>query len=351
MNSDFRGDPSSALLEVLDHEQNFAFNDHYLDIDYDLSQVFFLTTANSLGDIPPALRDRMEIIEISGYTELEKLQIAKSHLVIKQAGINGLVPQDLVINDDVMMFLIRHYTREAGVRGLERQISAICRKVAKSLKLENEPPPFHITEEKLKDFFGPEKFTFSLAEQEDLTGVATGLAWTQAGGDILSIETAIMPGKGNVIVTGKLGEVMQESAKAAMSYARSKSKDLGFDINFYEANDFHIHVPEGATPKDGPSAGITICASIVSAILGKPIDRFLGMTGEITLRGRVLPIGGLREKSIAAHRSGLKKILFPKENEKDLKDIPESVRAELLFIPVSHMDEVLEYAFSGKLKK
>jgi ATP-dependent Lon protease len=344
MSMDFRGDPSSALLEVLDPEQNFSFNDHYLDLDYDLSQVFFLTTANSLNDIPVPLQDRMEIIEIPGYTELEKLEIAKKHLIEKQASMNGLKVEDLEISDNSTLMLIRNYTREAGVRNLERRIAGICRKTAKEWKLDDKQPPFKISKTTIKKFFGPEKFTFSLAEKKDLIGVATGLAWTQAGGDILSIETAVMPGKGNVTVTGKLGDVMQESAKAAMSYARSRSDSLGIDSSFYDSKDIHIHVPEGATPKDGPSAGITICTSIVSALTGKPVNRILGMTGEITLRGRVLAIGGIREKAIAAHRSGVKKIIFPKENEKDLKDIPESVKSEVELIPVSHMDEVLKHA-------
>lgn len=348
MSMDFRGDPSSALLEVLDPEQNFSFNDHYLDLDYDLSQVFFLTTANSLNDIPAPLQDRMEIIEIPGYTELEKLEIAKRHLVAKQAKMNGIKPEDIEISDNSILMLIRNYTREAGVRNLERRIAGICRKTAKEWKLEDKQPPFKVSKKTIKRFFGPEKFTYSHAEKKDLVGVATGLAWTQAGGDILSIETAVMKGKGSVTVTGKLGEVMQESAKAAMSYARSRSEELGFDSEFYSSKDVHIHVPEGATPKDGPSAGITICTSIVSALTGKPVDRNLGMTGEITLRGRVLGIGGIREKAIAAHRSGVKKILFPKENEKDLKDIPDSVKEALELVPVSHMDEVLEHALIEK---
>jgi ATP-dependent Lon protease len=351
MSMDFRGDPSSALLEVLDPEQNFSFNDHYLDLDYDLSQVFFLTTANFLNDIPVPLQDRMEIIQISGYTELEKLEIAKKHLISKQCEINGFSPEDIGLSDNAILMLIRNYTREAGVRNLERKIAGVLRKTAKIMRLEDKKPPFSITKNTIKKYFGAEKFTFSFAEKKDLTGVATGLAWTQAGGDILSIETAVMPGKGNVTVTGKLGEVMQESAKAAMSYARSKSSGLGIASEFYSENDIHIHVPEGATPKDGPSAGITICTSIVSAITGNPVKRDVGMTGEITLRGRVLPIGGLREKSIAAHRSGIKKILFPKENEKDLKDIPKSVLAGIEFVAVSHMDEVLEHAIVKKGKK
>ncbi|MDY0131230.1 MAG: endopeptidase La [Desulforegulaceae bacterium] len=344
MSMDFRGDPSSALLEVLDPEQNFSFNDHYLDLDYDLSQVFFLTTANFLNDIPVPLQDRMEIIQISGYTELEKLEIAKNHLFAKQLEANGFSEEDITLSDNSLLMLIRNYTREAGVRNLERKIAGVLRKTAKIMLLEDKVPPFNITKNTIKKYFGSEKFTYSLAEKKDLVGVATGLAWTQTGGDILSIETAVMPGKGNVTVTGKLGEVMQESAKAAMSYARSKSSVLGINSEFYSDNDIHIHVPEGATPKDGPSAGITICTSIVSAITGKPVKRDLGMTGEITLRGRVLSIGGLREKSIAAHRSGIKTILFPKENEKDLKDIPKSVLSGIKFFPVSHMDEVLSHS-------
>jgi ATP-dependent Lon protease len=344
MSMDFRGDPSSALLEVLDPEQNFSFNDHYLDLDYDLSGVFFLTTANSLNEIPSPLRDRMEIIEIPGYTELEKLEIAKLHLVSKQTKLNGLGDEDIQISDNSLLMLIRNYTREAGVRSLERKIAGICRKTAKRMKIDGDNPPFRINKNTIKKYFGPEKFTYSLAEKSDLTGVATGLAWTQAGGDILSIETIIMPGKGNVTVTGKLGEVMQESAKAAISYARSRSDVLGIDKDFYTENDVHIHVPEGATPKDGPSAGITICTSVISAITKRPVKRTLAMTGEITLRGRVLAIGGIREKSIAAHRSGIRQIVFPKENEKDLKDIPVSVKNSIEFIPVSHMDEVLDCA-------
>ncbi|MDY0360849.1 MAG: endopeptidase La [Desulforegulaceae bacterium] len=349
MSMDFRGDPSSALLEVLDPEQNFSFNDHYLDLDYDLSQVFFLTTANFLNDIPVPLQDRMEIIQISGYTELEKLEIAKKHLVSKQAEINGFSDDEITLSDNALMMLIRNYTREAGVRNLERKIAGVLRKTAKIKRLEDKKPPFNVTKNTIKKYFGPEKFTYSLAEKLDLIGVATGLAWTQAGGDILLIETAVMPGKGNVTVTGKLGDVMQESAKAAMSYARSKSERLGVKAEFYSENDIHIHVPEGATPKDGPSAGITICTSIISAITGNPVKREVGMTGEITLRGRVLPIGGLREKSIAAHRSGIKRIIFPKDNEKDLKDIPKSVLSSIEFVSVSHMDEVLKYALADRI--
>jgi ATP-dependent Lon protease len=349
MSMDFRGDPSSALLEVLDPEQNFSFNDHYLDLDYDLSQVFFLTTANFLNDIPVPLQDRMEIIQISGYTELEKLEIAKRHLVSKQAEINGFSDDEITLSDNALMMLIRNYTREAGVRNLERKIAGVLRKTAKIKRLEDKKPPFNVTKNTIKKYFGPEKFTYSLAEKLDLIGVATGLAWTQAGGDILLIETAVMPGKGNVTVTGKIGDVMQESAKAAMSYARSKSEKLGVKAEFYSENDIHIHVPEGATPKDGPSAGITICTSIISAITGNPVKREVGMTGEITLRGRVLPIGGLREKSIAAHRSGIKRIIFPKDNEKDLKDIPKSVLSSIEFVSVSHMDEVLKYALADRI--
>ncbi len=347
MSSDFRGDPSAAMLEVLDPEQNHNFSDHYIEEPYDLSKVMFIATANNLSTIPGPLLDRMEIISIAGYTELEKLHIAKEHLLHKQMKEHGLSKSNLQLREDALLKLIRMYTREAGVRNLERQIATICRKSARIIVAE-EQSKIILTEKKLEEFLGKPKFRYGQAEFEDQIGVATGLAYTAFGGDILSIEVSINPGKGKLILTGKLGDVMKESAQAAFSYIRSRAEELKIDPEFNEKNDIHIHVPEGAVPKDGPSAGITMATALVSALTGRAVRREVGMTGEITLRGRVLPIGGLKEKSLSAHRAGLKTIIIPKENEKDLDDIPESVREDLNYILVSHLDEVLKHALVGE---
>ncbi|KKK38269.1 peptidase [Mesobacillus campisalis] len=345
MSSDFRGDPSSAMLEVLDPEQNHNFSDHYIEETYDLSKVMFIATANNLSTVPGPLLDRMEIITIAGYTELEKLHIAKDHLLPRQVRDHGLSKSQLQIRDDAFLQIIRHYTREAGVRSLERQLASICRKTARIIVSE-EKKRVVINDKNVVDFLGKPKFRYGEAEMEDQIGVATGLAYTTVGGDTLQIEVSLSAGKGKLVLTGKLGDVMKESAQAAFSYVRSKAKELGIDEDFHEKLDIHIHVPEGATPKDGPSAGITIATALVSALSGRPIRREVGMTGEITLRGRVLPIGGLKEKTLSAHRAGLTKIILPKDNEKDIDDIPESVRNALQFVLVSHVDEVLSHALA-----
>lgn len=343
MSNDFRGDPSAAMLEVLDPEQNHSFSDHYIEETYDLSKVMFIATANNLSTIPGPLRDRMEIITIAGYTELEKLYIAKDHLLPKQVKEHGLSKGVLQIRDDAITKIIRYYTREAGVRSLERQLATICRKTAKII-VSGAKKKVIVTEKSVEEFLGKTIFRYGQAELEDQVGVATGLAYTTVGGDTLQIEVSLAPGKGKLVLTGKLGDVMKESAQAAFSYIRSKASELNIDENFHEKHDIHIHVPEGAVPKDGPSAGITIATALVSALTGIPIRREVGMTGEITLRGRVLPIGGLKEKTLSAHRAGLTKIICPKDNEKDIDEIPESVREELTFVLVSHVDEVLKHA-------
>ncbi|WP_270179486.1 endopeptidase La [Alkalihalobacillus sp. CinArs1] len=349
MSNDFRGDPSAAMLEVLDPQQNNSFSDHYIEEPYDLSKVMFVTTANNLATVPAPLLDRMEVIQIAGYTEIEKVNIAKSYLLPRQLKEHGLKKSNLQIRDESLTKLVRHYTREAGVRNLERQIATVCRKAAK-LIVSGEKKRVVVTEKMLEELLGHPKFRYGEAEAEDQVGTATGLAYTTAGGDTLAIEVSLSPGKGKLILTGKLGDVMKESAQAAFSYIRSRSKELSIDPAFHENNDIHIHVPEGATPKDGPSAGITIATALVSALTGKAVRRDVGMTGEITLRGRVLPIGGLKEKSLSAHRAGLTTIIMPKENEKDLEDIPESIRNDLTFLPVSHLDEVLKTALVGEKK-
>jgi ATP-dependent Lon protease len=341
MSTDFRGDPSAALLEVLDPEQNFSFNDHYLDVDYDLSEVFFITTANTLYSIPPPLQDRMEIIRLPGYTEPEKMQIARQFLIRKQTEANGLTPDNLTITDNALLTIIRKYTREAGVRNLEREIATICRKVAKEIVRQGRETRIEIGAASVAKYLGVPKFRYGETEDKDEIGITTGLAWTEFGGELLLTEVVLMPGKGKLIITGKLGEVMQESAQAALSYVRSRAERLGLPRHFYQKMDIHIHIPEGAIPKDGPSAGITIATSIVSALLKKPVRRKVAMTGEITLRGRVLPIGGLKEKIIAAHRGKVKTIIIPKDNEKDLKEIPLKILRSLEIIPVENMDEVL----------
>ena len=349
MSNDFRGDPSSALLEVLDPEQNHNFSDHYIEETYDLSKVMFVATANNLATIPGPLRDRMEIIQIAGYTELEKLEIAKRHLLLRQLENHGLQKGNLQIRDDALTAIIRLYTREAGVRNLEREIASICRKAAR-IVVSGEKKRVVVTAKTLEEFLGKPRFRYGQAETEDQVGVATGLAYTTVGGDTLAIEVSLSPGKGRLVLTGKLGDVMKESAQAAFSYVRSNAEKLGIDEKFYEKHDIHIHVPEGAVPKDGPSAGITIATALVSALTGKPVRREVGMTGEITLRGRVLPIGGLKEKSLSAHRAGLTKILIPHDNERDIEDIPDSVQEELDIVLVSHVDQVLEHALVGEVK-
>ncbi len=347
MSNDFRGDPSSAMLEVLDPEQNRTFSDHYIEETYDLSKVMFIATANDLGTIPGPLRDRMEIITIAGYTELEKIHIAKDHLLPKQIEEHGLTRSQLQLKEDAIKAIVRYYTREAGVRELERQLASICRKAAKII-VAGERKRVIVTENNLEELLGKKKYRYGQAELEDQVGVATGLAYTTVGGDTLQIEVSLTPGKGKLILTGKLGDVMKESAQAAFSYVRSKADELKFPDDFYEKYDVHIHVPEGAVPKDGPSAGITIATALVSALTGRPIRREVGMTGEITLRGRVLPIGGLKEKSLSAHRAGLTTVILPKDNEKDIDEIPDSVKSDLTFIPVTHMDEVLGKALMGE---
>ncbi|MCJ8007011.1 ATP-dependent Lon protease [Lederbergia wuyishanensis] len=349
MSNDFRGDPSSAMLEVLDPAQNSTFSDHYIEETYDLSKVMFLATANDLATIPGPLRDRMEIITIAGYTEMEKIHIAKEHLLPRQIREHGLTKNQLQMRDEAIKHLVRYYTREAGVRELERQLASICRKAAKII-VSGERKRVIVTDTYLQEILGKKKYSYGQAELEDQVGVATGLAYTAVGGDTLQIEVSIAPGKGKLVLTGKLGDVMKESAQAAFSYVRSKAEELNLDKDFHESCDIHIHVPEGAVPKDGPSAGITIATALVSALTGIPIRKEVGMTGEITLRGRVLPIGGLKEKTLSAHRAGLTTIILPKDNEKDIDDIPESVRGDLKFVPVSHMDEVLETALTGEHK-
>lgn len=346
MSNDFRGDPSAAMLEVLDPEQNSTFSDHFIEEPYDLSNVLFIATANDLSTIPGPLLDRMEIISIAGYTEIEKAEIVKNHLIPKQLAEHGLKKAQVIFKDEAVLDLIRYYTREAGVRGLERQVASVCRKVAKII-VSGEKKRVTINSKSLEEFLGKHRYRYGQAETENQIGVATGLAYTTVGGDTLQIEVSLTPGKGKLQLTGKLGDVMKESAQTALSYVRSKTKELGVDAEYFETHDIHIHVPEGAVPKDGPSAGITMATAITSAILDRPIRREVGMTGEITLRGRVLPIGGLKEKSLSAHRAGLTTIICPKDNERDIEDIPEIVREQLTFKLVSSADEVLALALDG----
>jgi len=347
--NDYRGDPSSALLEALDPEQNAAFNDHYLEVDYDLSDVMFVTTANTLNILPPLL-DRMEVIRIPGYTEDEKINIADKFLLPKQIKENGIKKGELEVINGTIKEIIRNYTREAGVRNLEREISKISRKVVKKI-INNEEEKVTVNDKNILDYLGVKRFKYGEVETEDRIGIVTGLAWTEFGGEILKIETVHMPGKGRMLITGKLGDVMQESVKAAKSFVRSKSLEYGIIPPLFEKNDFHIHVPEGATPKDGPSAGIGMVTSIVSSITNNPVDREIAMTGEVTLTGQVLSIGGLKEKLLAAHRAGIKKLIIPKDNEKDLIDIPQKVKDDIKFFTVETVDEVLKIALKNKLKR
>ena len=346
MTSDFRGDPASALLEVLDPEQNFSFNDHFLDLDYDLSKVMFITTANSSHAIPRPLLDRMELVRLEGYTEHEKLAIAREYLVPKQAGANGLAGKGVTLSDAALLEIIRRYTKEAGVRNLEREVGSVCRKIAFAL-VEGGRLRRTVQPKLIEGYLGPPRYKHGMAGSEDAVGLVTGLAWTEVGGELLNIEVVSLPGKGKLTVTGKLGEVMQESAQAAMTYVRSRGELLGFAKDFYQHLDIHIHVPEGAIPKDGPSAGITMACALTSALTRRPVRRDIAMTGEITLRGAVLPIGGLKEKLLAAGRGGIRTVLIPKENEKDLAEVPKEITAGLTIHPVSHMDEVLGHALLG----
>lgn len=348
MSTDFRGDPSSALLEVLDPEQNNTFNDHYLDLDYDLSKVMFITTANTLYSIPLPLQDRMEVIRLPGYTEEEKLNIAKKYLLPKEMEAHGLTDKNIEVPEASIRTVVRRYTKEAGVRNLEREMATICRKVAKEIATKGRDKKVRVTAKTLEKFLGVPKYRFGLAEEKDEVGLVNGLAWTEFGGELLTTEVTVMPGKGKLIVTGKLGDVMQESAQAAMSFVRSRAMRLGFEKDFYQRIDIHIHVPEGAIPKDGPSAGITMATALISALTRIPVKKDVAMTGEITLRGKVLPIGGLKEKMLAAHRGGIRNIIIPKENEKDLKDIPKKILSNLKVYPVESTDEVLKVALALK---
>ncbi|MEC7487974.1 MAG: endopeptidase La [Pseudomonadota bacterium] len=343
LGADWRGDPTSALLEVLDPEQNNTFADHYLEVDYDLSDVMFVTTANTLR-MPQPLLDRMEVIHLAGYTEDEKMQIAKRHLIEKQVRLHGLKKNEWSISDDALRDLVRLYTREAGVRNLEREIANLARKAVKELATQADRQFIRVTRRNIEKFAGVPRYRFGEMETEDLVGVTTGLAWTEVGGELLSIEALLMPGKGNISQTGKLGDVMQESVQAARSYVRSRLAVFGISPKFFDKRDIHVHVPEGATPKDGPSAGVAMCTSIVSTLSGIPVRRDIAMTGEVTLRGRVLPIGGLKEKLLVAHRGGISTVLIPKENEKDLAEIPDNVKRGLEIVPVSTVDEVLSVA-------
>jgi ATP-dependent Lon protease len=346
MSMDFRGDPSAALLEVLDPEQNSTFQDHYLDMEYDLSQVMFIATANVLHTIPQPLQDRMETLRLPGYTEYEKSEIARRFLIPKQVEANGLKTQHLVFTEDGIRGLIRHYTREAGVRNLEREISAVCRKVTRAVVKNSAKDGVKITEENLVDYIGIPKYRSNRHESKDEVGFVTGLAWTEVGGEILATEATLMEGKGQLTLTGKLGDVMQESAQAAMSYVRSRAQLFGIPKDFYRRLDLHIHVPEGAIPKDGPSAGITMATSLVSALTQIAVRGDVAMTGEITLRGKVLPIGGVKEKLLAAHRAGIKTIVLPQDNQKDLADIPANIKDEFTVHLVENMDEVLKIALT-----
>jgi ATP-dependent Lon protease len=345
MSTDFRGDPASALLEVLDPEQNHAFNDHFLDVDYDLSRVMFVTTANSIHSIPRPLLDRLEVIRVEGYTEQEKLAIAQRYLVGKQIAAHGLAEENTIFTEKALLEIIRFYTREAGVRSLEREIASMCRKIA-FRSASGKARRFMLRPRQVREFLGVHRFNHGSIEERDSVGLVNGLAWTETGGELLAVEAAVLPGKGKLTITGKLGEVMQESAHAAVTYARSRSSLLGLDRDFFQAVEIHIHVPEGAIPKDGPSAGITMATAVISALSGRSVRRSCAMTGEVTLRGRILPIGGLKEKILAAKRGGIKTVIIPRANEKELQEIPQDVFAGVRIICASHMDEVLEKALN-----
>jgi ATP-dependent Lon protease len=347
MGMDFRGDPSSALLEVLDPEQNNTFVDHYIEVEYDLSDIMFVATANTLN-IPPALLDRMEVIQLSGYTEDEKLNIAKRYLLTKQMKNHGLKENELAVSNSALQDIARYYTREAGVRAMEREISKICRKAVKAMLLKKEKNKVIVTSRNIEKFLGVRRFTYGVAEEKNQVGQVTGLAWTEVGGELLTIEAVVLPGKGKTITTGKLGEVMQESIQAALSVVRGRSHLLGIPEDFYQKNDIHIHLPEGATPKDGPSAGIGICVAMVSVLTNIAVKADVAMTGEITLRGEVLPIGGLKEKLLAAHRGGIKTVIIPEKNVKDLTDIPLNVRSQLKIYPLKWIDQVFDIALEHK---
>jgi ATP-dependent Lon protease len=347
MGMDFRGDPSSALLEVLDPEQNHTFVDHYVEVEYDLSDVMFVATSNSMN-IPAPLLDRMEVIHVSSYTEDEKVNIATRYLLPKAIKNSGLKPEEIAVSESAIRDILRYYTREAGVRSLERELSKICRKVVKSLLLKGREAKVTVNARNLDKYLGVRRYSYGIAEKNNQVGQVTGLAWTEVGGELLTIETAVLPGKGKTTTTGKLGEVMQESIQAALSVVRSRARKLGISESFYEKNDLHIHLPEGATPKDGPSAGIGICTAMVSALTGIPVRADVAMTGEITLRGEVLPIGGLKEKLLAAQRGGIKVVLIPEENVKDLVEIPDNVKNKLDIHPVKWIEQVLELALERK---
>jgi ATP-dependent Lon protease len=345
---DFRGDPSAALLEVLDPEQNFAFSDHFLEVPFDLSRVIFITTANVLDTIPYALRDRMEIIELPGYTEDEKLHIAEKYLVHKQLEFHGVTANEVKFTRNAILAIIREYTKEAGVRNLERQIASVIRKVARKIA-EGNTKTTHIRESEIHKYLGPPRFEFGLAQEKDEVGVATGVAWTPVGGDVMFIEVNAMEGRPDLILTGQLGDVMRESIRAALTYARSRAAELGIDPKVFDNRSVHVHVPAGAIPKDGPSAGITMATALISAFTGRPVRREVAMTGEITLRGRVLPIGGLKEKMLAAHRAGIKTFVLPEKNRKDLLEVPRAVTKALRIVFVDHMDQVLKEALSDEV--
>jgi len=348
LSSDFRGDPASALLEALDPEQNQNFSDHYIELSYDLSRVMFITTANVTATIPRPLLDRMEVITLPGYTEEEKVAIARRHLIPKQLKEHGLDPDTLSISEKALRTIIRRYTREAGVRNVEREIASICRKTAKAV-VKDGRKKVRVTAQNLPSFLGRPRYRYGTAESREEVGVAMGLGWTETGGDVMPIEVTVMPGSGKLLLTGKLGEVMQESGQAAMSYVRSKAARFGIDESFYGKTDIHVHVPEGAIPKDGPSAGIAMACALVSALTQRPVRNDVAMTGEITLRGKVLPIGGVKEKVLAAHRAGITTLILPVENEKDLEDVPANVRRRMEFVFVESMEEVLDVALVGGL--
>ena len=346
LSSDFRGDPSAALLEVLDPEQNFAFNDNYLDLDYDLSEIMFITTANVLQTIPAPLQDRMEVIRIAGYTEPEKMQIAKKYLITKQVDANGLVRDNIEFTKGALLKIIRQYTREAGVRNLDREIASICRKVAKEIVNSDQQKKVIISSKAIGKYLGVPKYHHGEIEEKNKIGLTVGLAWTEVGGELLSIEATIMEGNGKMIMTGKLGDVMQESVQAALSYIRARAEQFGLTKNFYKKIDIHVHVPEGAIPKDGPSAGVAMTTSIASVLLQKKVRADLAMTGEITLRGRILPVGGIKEKVLAAHRGNIKTVIIPKDNQRDLTEVPQNVLKSLKIIFAEHIDDVLKIAFA-----